>query len=60
VVIGILATVRYMLNLRGEQSTRDLYESIYGEDLVQEHEAKKGGKEGGGGSSDYSSYDQKK
>jgi len=36
VVIGILATVRYMLNLRGEQHTRDLYESIYGEDMVQE------------------------
>ena len=34
VVIGILATVRYMLNLRSEQHTRDLYESIYGEDMV--------------------------
>lgn len=51
VVIGILATVRYMLNLRGEQSTRDLYESIYGEDLVQEHEAKKAGDE-------YKKYDK--
>jgi uncharacterized membrane protein len=35
VVIGILGTVRYMLNLRSEQHTRDLYESIYGEDMVQ-------------------------
>ena len=34
VVIGILAAVRYMLNLRSEQHTRDLYESIYGEDMV--------------------------
>jgi hypothetical protein len=34
VVIGILATVRYMLNLRSEQHNRDLYESIYGEDMV--------------------------
>jgi hypothetical protein len=62
VVIGILATVRYMLNLRGEQHTRDLYESIYGEDMVQEHETGgKGGKGGGtGGDSDYSGYDQNK
>jgi hypothetical protein len=34
VVVGILATTRYMLNLRSEQHTRDLYESIYGEDMV--------------------------
>jgi len=34
VVIGILATVRHMLNLRSEQSTRDLYESIYGDDIA--------------------------
>jgi hypothetical protein len=34
VVVGILATTRYMLNLRSEQHTRDLYESIYGDDMV--------------------------
>jgi hypothetical protein len=34
IIIGILATVRYMLSLRAEQSARDLYESIYGDDLV--------------------------
>jgi hypothetical protein len=34
VIVGILITLRYMLNLRSEQHTRDLYESIYGEDMV--------------------------
>jgi hypothetical protein len=48
-----------MLNLRGEQHTRDLYESIYGEDMVQDHETgKKGG--GTGGGSEYSGYDENK
>jgi archaellum component FlaF (FlaF/FlaG flagellin family) len=36
VIIGIGMTVRYMMGLRGEQSTRDLYESIYGDDLMGE------------------------
>jgi hypothetical protein len=34
VIIGIAMTVRYMLSLRSEQTTRDLYESIYGDDIV--------------------------
>jgi hypothetical protein len=55
VVIGILATVRYMLNLRSEQSTRDLYESIYGEDMVQE---KEGGTGKGDTKDEYQKYDK--
>ena len=34
VIVGILMTIRYMLSLRAEQTTRDLYESIYGDDIV--------------------------
>jgi uncharacterized membrane protein len=41
VIMGIGMTIRYMLSLRSEQTTRDLYESIYGDDIV--------GREGGGG-----------
>jgi hypothetical protein len=60
VVVGILATTRYMLNLRSEQHTRDLYESIYGEDMVGGQPGEPGKPGGEGGSSDYDKVDQNK
>jgi uncharacterized membrane protein len=61
VVVGILATTRYMLNLRSEQHTRDLYESIYGDDIVGGQPSEQGKPGGGeGGSSDYEKVDQGK